>query len=151
MSPFRRIYLAARYSRRLELCGYRRALELHGILVTSTWLNGEHQIDDGGHPIGETGADLVERGGGDRAAELRQHFAVEDLRDVRRSDALVAFTETPRSTSSRGGRHVELGVALGRGIPVIVVGPRENVFCWLEKIEQFDEWGPAFARLTGAG
>ena len=38
-----KIYLAARYSRREELCGYRSELEAIGHTVTSRWLNGKPQ------------------------------------------------------------------------------------------------------------
>lgn len=54
------IYLAARYSRRLELCGYREQLRAAGHKVQAVWLDGEHQISDLGTPIGEGGEVLVE-------------------------------------------------------------------------------------------
>ena len=48
-------YLAARYSRRLELCGYRADLAGLGIEVTSRWLSGSHQLDDKAVPITDEG------------------------------------------------------------------------------------------------
>lgn len=142
-----KIYLAARYSRREELCGYRAELEALGHTVTARWLNGSHQISDNGTPIGDDGESLVEFGQTERAAQLRQHFAEEDLADVIRADLLVAFTEPPRSSASRGGRYVEMGVAIGHGIPVVIVGPRENVFCWLPGIPAYATWNEAKAKL----
>ena len=53
---------------------------------------------------------------------------------------LVAFTEQPRSGNSRGGRHVELGIAIGSRKRIAVVGPRENIFCWLPVIEHYETW-----------
>lgn len=138
-----RIYLAARYSRREELCGYREQLRGIGFDVQAVWLNGEHQISDRGTPIGETGEALVEGDDGStsgEAARLRQRFARDDFRDVAGCELLIAFTEQPRTSSSRGGRHVELGIALGLRKPVIIVGPRENIFCWLEDVRQFETW-----------
>lgn len=135
-----RIYLAARYSRREELCGYRSQLEAIGHTVTSRWLNGKHQIDNSGKPIGDNGEALVEDDDNSthvKAAALRESFAQEDLQDVLRSELLIAFTEVPRSGHSRGGRHVEFGVALGTQTPIMVVGPRENIFCWLPQIGVF--------------
>lgn len=129
-----KVYLAARYSRRRELCVYRDMLIAAGHEVPARWLNGEHQISDSGQPIGEAGEALVEGDDGaatDQAAMLRQQFALEDVQDVRDCDVLVAFTEPPRSGASRGGRHVELGLALGLQKRVIICGPRENIFCWL--------------------
>ncbi len=139
----RRIYLAARYSRRLELCGYREDLAYHGIRVTSHWLDGNHQLSDTGVPIGDTGEALVESGNDVEAANLRVRFAREDIIDVLAADVLIAFTEPPRSSASRGGRHVEFGIALGARMPVIVVGPRENIFCWLPDVLWYPDWSAA--------
>ena len=50
-------------------------------------------------------------------------------------------TEPPREpSSSRGGRHVEFGIALARSKRLIVVGHRENVFHWLHMVEFYSEW-----------
>lgn len=134
-----KIYLAARYSRRLELCGYREELAALGHEVTSRWLNGSHQLDNQGIPISDDGERRFEEG--DPSVDhLRAHFAAEDLVDVITAETLVAFTEEPRSGNSRGGRHVELGIALGTGKRVIIVGPRENVFCWLPQVEWYPDW-----------
>lgn len=145
-----RIYLAARYSRRLELCGYRERLTAAGHVVEAVWLNGEHQISDRGSPIGDTGEALVEGDDGStnvRAAALRSKFAQDDFRDVITCDMLIAFTEPPRSNASRGGRHVELGIALGLMKRVWIVGPRENIFCWLDDVRQFDTFEAALSAL----
>lgn len=125
-------YLAARYSRRAELCGYRDDLARRGVKVTARWLDGEHQIDDTGLSV-------------EAARVERERFAVEDLTDAFDADVLIAFTEPPRSSNSRGGRHVEFGVAIGRGIPVIVVGPRENVFHCLPGTPVYGTWAQALA------
>lgn len=132
------VYLAARYSRREELCRYRADLEALGFTVTSRWLNGNHQVDEKG---------LSEEAG--RAD--RERFAREDFDDVKAADLVVAFTEEPRQTNSRGGRHVELGIAIGLGTPVLVVGPRENVFCCLEpEVEVTPSWDQALRVLAVA-
>ena len=68
-------------------------------------------------------------------------FAVEDLNDLSGSDGLVAFLEPPR-TATRGGRHVEFGVALALKKPVLLVGPRENIFHTMGWVSQVDAWGP---------
>jgi hypothetical protein len=124
------VYLAARYSRREELCSYRALLEASGIEVTSRWLNGNHQISDDG-----LSAQAKE--------EERTRFALEDWEDLMRADVCISFTETPRSSNSRGGRHVEFGGALAVGNGVIVVGPRENVFHCLPEVHVFDEFWKA--------
>ncbi len=141
-----KIYLAARYSRRLELCEYRSLLEAEGHQVTSRWLNGQHQISDSGAPIGERAELLVEGDDGGTSAEaiaMRERFAIEDFKDVQSCDLLIAFTEPPRSRHSRGGRHVELGLAMGMMKRVWVIGYRENIFCWLEDVRFFKEFNEA--------
>lgn len=156
-----RIYLAARYSRRLELCGYREKIRAMGHQVDAVWLNGEHQISDVGTPIGEQGENLVEgrlRPGetlspdeiGERADRLRQKFARDDFRDVLMCDMLIAFTEPPRSDQGRGrgGRHVELGIALGLMKQVVVVGYRENIFHWLEDVHFLATWSECESWLS---
>lgn len=139
-----RVYLAARYSRRLELCQYRDELRALGIVVTSRWLDGNHQLDKSGAPIGEHGEHLVENGDGERAAQLRQHFVQEDCADVLSADCVISFTEEPRSLSgNRGGRHVEFGIAVAARKRLIVVGYRENLFHWLPQVEFVDCWANA--------
>lgn len=138
-----RIYLASRYSRREELCGYRSQLQSVGHTVTSRWLNGKHQISDSGVPIGDHGEKLIEGDDGSSshcAAQMRSRFAGEDFQDVMLAELLIAFTEEPRSGNSRGGRHVETGIALGAMKRVWIVGPRENLFCWLEDVRHFETW-----------
>jgi len=121
------IYLAARYSRFREMQAVRADLERLGHAVTCRWINGGHQIDDAGLSL--------------QAKETeRVRFAVEDLRDLCAADTVVSFTEPPRSTNSRGGRHVEFGFALGRGRRVIVVGPRENVFHCIPSVEWYPDY-----------
>jgi len=122
-----KIYLAARYSRRVELLGYRADLEALGHTVTSRWLNGSHQMSDAG---------LSEEG----TRAQRERFATEDWADLRAAEWMIAFTEEPRVSNSRGGRHVELGAALAWGQRVIVCGPRENVFTCLEQVEHCAAW-----------
>ena len=143
-----KIYLASRYSRRVELCDYRSQLEQLGHSVTSRWLNGKHQLSRDGLRIGAVGEEYVEAGSDREAAELRAFFAEEDMEDVRTADLVIAFTEFPRAKASRGGRHVELGMALAWSKPVYLVGPRENVFCWLPSVQQFSQFDEVIVRLT---
>lgn len=125
-----RIYLAARYSRRLELCVYRDQLRAMGQQVTARWLDGNHQIDDQGLSVEAKRAE-------------RERFAQEDYEDLIAAQCCISFTEIPRSTNSRGGRHVEFGIALGRGQWCIVVGPRENVFHCLPAVDVCETFAEA--------
>ncbi len=127
-------YLAARYSRRDELGGYAAELNEMGIQVTSRWLVRSRQIPD------DAVRDDVEA----------RRYAREDVADIEAADILVAFTEQPRTSLSRGGRHVELGYALAAGKRVVVVGPLEHIFCWLPQLESYDTWSQALRSLECA-
>ncbi len=71
-----------------------------------------------------------------------------DIADIEIADTLIAFSETPRSgVSTRGGRHIETGIAIALRKRVIVVGPRENVFCSLPEITVFPTWGACLDHL----
>jgi hypothetical protein len=95
--------------------------------VTSRWIWGNHQIDDKGLSVEAKRAE-------------RERFAVEDMADLQSADICISFTEAPRSTNSRGGRHVEFGIALGMGKNCYVVGPRENVFHCIPGLGVFSDW-----------
>jgi nucleoside 2-deoxyribosyltransferase len=141
-----RVYLAARYSRRLELCEYRDQLEYVGYEVTSRWLNGAHQVYLDGEPLGPEQEALIESG--KASPEVRGRFAAEDWADVTEADIVISFTEPPRSKASRGGRHVEFGAALALAKRCVVVGFRENVFHCLPEVEFFETFADAFAALA---
>ena len=64
------------------------------------------------------------------AAEAATRVAVEDLEDIWHSELFVQLTSGEKA---RGGRHVELGYALGQAIDrphrqIIALGPREHAF-----------------------
>ncbi len=130
------VYFAARYSRRDQLIAYRDQLRTLGIECTSRWLDGNHELDDRGLSI-------------QAADSERARFACEDFDDVCKANVVISFTEVPRTTATRGGRHVEFGVALALSKTCIVIGPCENVFHHLPGVIRFDEW-PGEARLVEA-
>lgn len=145
-----RIYLAARYGRREEMRRYRDELVAMGHEVTASWIDG-----------GE------EEGKYDQYAS----YAFRAMNDLLASHCSIHFTEDPTQPAqghARGGRHVELGIALhlrDRGISgiydgpgglkwysskphrIIVVGPQENVFHWLPEVEVCRTWAVACQQL----
>lgn len=121
------VYLSARFARKDELRGYRDALAAAGIQCTARWLDGEPQ-------------DLAD-------------IAAMDREDVLRADVLVAFSEEPVEFSpypfaSRGGRHVEFGMALATGKVCVVVGPREPVFHHARDVRVCATWDECVAMLA---
>lgn len=117
-------YLACRFSRRDEMLGYRDQLLAAGEQVRARWLTEEtdmRAVDD----------------------DERERIAIMDAEDVTKSDGVLCFTEEPADNpagSNRGGRHVEFGLGLALNKRVVVIGPRENVFCYLPNIEVFPDF-----------
>ncbi len=124
-----KIYLAAQYSRRLELLLYAADLTQIGDIVTARWLVGTHESADN-----------------DMSAWSR--FAAEDLEDIWAAHAVISFTEPSGTGPSRGGRHVEFGLAMALDKRLIVVGHRENIFHSLPAVEFFPCWDEYLAALT---
>ena len=151
-----KFYLAGRYSRREELLGYAKDLENRGYQVPCRWLAGNHQAE-------ELSAD--DNNFGSLPHPLAQQFGHEDLEDLVASNVIICFTEEPRlPLGTRGGRHVELGVAIGLriaaeryeddlfGPDILVVGPRENVFYSTQFIDGvFPDWESCLAEIDTWG
>ena len=122
-----KVYLAAKYERRLEICTYRdnvRAIGSHE--VTSRWLDGEEHKD---------------------VAAL-QMYARRDLEDIWKADLLIAFTEDPETLQPRGGRHFEAGYAHAHHKEVWLLPFREHIFHWLPEARLFSEWEECLVELA---
>lgn len=65
-----------------------------------------------------------------------------DLDDVRAADALVLIKPKDSHRVTTGGHHVETGVALERGIPIVLLGDAENVFHRHRRVHVM-AWPPA--------
>lgn len=128
-----KVYLASNYRRRDELLAVKAELEeLHlGYQVVSRWL-----IHDPDTPA----AKLVEQADVAMPDEAQQ-FAVVDYEDVQSADVLVLFSDPVSQSGQRGGCHVEFGMALAWRKPVVVVGPRQNVFHTLPDVVNLPEYG----------
>ena len=80
--------------------------------------------------------------------------ATEDVEDIERADLFMAFAESPSNTRfpPRGGRHVEMGVAIEihRHRPafrIMTVWRRENVFHYLPEVEFYPTFNVALEAL----
>ena len=122
-----KVYLAARYSRKDEMREYADRLHRADHHVTSRWVEVKHNVEDI-----------------DRDHELASRYASEDSEDLTAADAVVVFTEHPRKELTRGGRHVEFGMALALQKRLFVVGPPENVFYALPQVEVYCTWDQLF-------
>ena len=118
-----KIYLAARYDRRNEIQGYANILEKeYGVEITSTW----HSRQE------EPNRDL------DKYPQSMRTFAEWDLRDLNQADVIILFSDERGEFPNGGGKDVELGIALGRGLEIISIGPYENVFHFLEDVDRYE-------------
>ena len=143
-----RIYLASRYSRIDEMNKHATELRSIGYTVDARWLNGNHQLHEGAEEVENNPGSITQK------AML---FAQDDLDDLIASNMVICFTEISYSQDSvsRGGRHVELGLALMWNYKsilslqkqILLVGPRENVFYCLPNIKQFTTWEDCIKHL----
>jgi len=126
------IYLASQYARKEELRGYAKEATAAGLLVTANWLNERWPPHTTLHDV--------------RPATMRK-YAEKDKADIERSDVFVLFAEHPHKHPPRGGRHVELGLALGESKRVYVVGAHENIFHYLPIVHVMPTWGAVLADI----
>lgn len=113
-----KVYIASSFARQAEMREIAARLEVYGVTITSRWLHEEQTA--GTH-------------------KYLMNCAFTDLNDIRASDLFVRFSDDLSgalvpSTLATGARMVEMGVALERGIPIIVVGGRQQVFDFLPHI-----------------
>lgn len=126
-----KVYLSGSFAARDVIAERADDLRHLGVTVTSSWLE-EPPIthDDPAYD-----------------AWLKRARANEDVEDVRRSDMVVVFTEWP---STSGGLHVETGMAISERKPIMVVGPRLNVFQYRSDVTHHEEWGDALLEFGRA-
>ena|SRR3990167_5419252 len=115
-----KIYIAARFERRQVVRPYASRIWELGHELTSSWLNETTKLPQMSH------------------GEFMRKLAVKDLTEIRAADLLILDTA---EQSTRGGKEVEWGFALGQHQSKLlwIVGPPRNVFHWLaDRI--FETW-----------
>lgn len=121
-----KVYTAAPYAARELVRGHREHLLAAGLEPVSSWVHETVKITEGTKGAAAALTDT----------EVRHH-AKGDFRDIRGCALLLHYTaaycaerlpEVDPAGFYSGGRHVETGYALARGIPVVVLGEAENVF-----------------------
>lgn len=118
-----KVYIAAAYGRREEMAQIAQPLVDAGHEITSRWLAGHH----------DKAPDGVEL---DSDAHWRW-CAEDDIADLRAAEVCVSVLGG--GNRSRGGRHVEFGLAFALGKRLIILGvpSRENVFHTLPGVEHY--------------
>lgn len=112
-----KFYLAAAYDRKEEMRGYRTQLEGYGHEVTSRWIDGHPEINNGDIISVDMLNDY-------EYLVTNRMVAGHDLEDIRSADAVISFN----GHTNQGGRHVEYGYALGLNKTVYIIGDLENLF-----------------------
>lgn len=129
----RRVYIAGAWTDLTRLAEEANELQARGYTVVSTWLT--HERDTTGS------SSYIQSGTKTPEVELQYEMnAKRDLAEVMMADLFILDTATD---NNRGGREVEFGIALSKGIPTIVVGPFRNVFHRLATYH-FGSWDDLF-------
>ena len=141
-----KIYIAATFARAPEMAAIADRLRERGHEVTSEcwhdstieeqhqeydeWMRGRHWDDE-------------------EAVTFDRWCAQNDARGVRQADMVVFKTDSDSAVyRSTGGRHFELGLAVGAGGKYLcLVGEPENVFHHVPIIRCYPDWNAFFAAL----
>jgi nucleoside 2-deoxyribosyltransferase len=134
----RTYYFAARYSRHAELRAYRDQLleAFPDAGVTSGWIDPRPGDEEDCAP------DML-----DTEPARCWQFADIDLADIDAADIFVSFT----GPVGRGGRHIEHGYAMARGLRIVIVGPRDNIFHCAPDTEVYPSWPEFLAAEVRTG
>jgi len=117
-----KIYLAARFERQDEIRDYRRQLEALGHRVLSSWLDG-CVADSSTSPMD------------------KKNIAHQELLEIGSCDCLIMFTGDLQGGYTTAAHKVEFGIAVGLQKNLFIIGPRENVFCYLHKVVWYKTFG----------
>jgi len=139
--------IIASYDRRNEMMEYAHRLRMAGHGIVSRWvLRGDDELDRTFESIDPFEQDDV-------FAEI----AEDDKKDICEGNAdgcahaALVFTEPQVTRRSRGGRHCELAWAIEHIPTVVIIGPRENIFCHLDDILQYPDFDTFFQKyIPGA-
>lgn len=66
----------------------------------------------------------------------KQEIAFQDHQDIRKSDCLILISDEEKVS---GGKFVEVGIAIGLRLRILVVGRRENMLMWHPLVETYGE------------
>lgn len=118
-----RLYLAGRWSNRENIQQKANQLKRMGFFITSRWHS------DPNHLVFRDATSPEEIAWNDTLAH-------HDMEDLYSAEAIVYFAEH----GSRGGSHVEFGMAIAWGKDLILVGPRSHVFTFFCQVICYETW-----------
>ncbi len=113
-----KIYVSATFARMMEARQIAERLIAEGHEITSTWVY--QVLPNQNNPVQPGKA---------------KEYGDRDLEETLKSTLLIQLTGDPKDiVPTGGGRHIEFGIALAKQIPIIIIGPRENVFHHIEGV-----------------
>ncbi len=121
-----RIYVAARWSRRVEAQRLAEILNGEGHTVTSSW-----------HIVGHSDS------------WPKRDKALMDVSELDAADGLVLLAEPEGASNVGGNRYFECGYACARRMYLYVVGERELVFFHLPQVEVVGDIRELISALGG--
>lgn len=127
-------YVASRYQDKAEARRVRDMLlaKAPGSTCTARWIDGENEC---------------------MTTPEKTEWACLDRNDVLLADVLVLVNPTFAHRTGTGGRHVETGVAVATGKPILLLGENENIFHRLPQVQVCKDDDELLARflLSGPG
>lgn len=102
------VYVAGRFQSYAKVRSCIDAVHGLGCRVTYDWTR-TPEFDADGHPLNSDGA---------QPKTLLQQYAANDIQGVREAEVFIMLAD-----DSLAGAYIEMGIALERGIPIIVVAP----------------------------
>lgn len=116
-------YIAAGYSRKEEVAVVAKELESIGVVVISKWHKERAKPQT-------SLSDCTE-------SFLRRN-AKKDIRELTEANYFVMLSVNPDIPFKRGGSCVENGFAIAKGLPVLVIGPKQHIFHYLPGVKRVD-------------
>lgn len=124
----KRVYLAAPWVHKDQAAELSKILEANGHTITRKWWEHDSTLEENATP------------------EFLTNCAVEDRDGVYNADVLVVW-----NTAKSEGKAVEQGLAIAKGIPVIVVTPGEkpssNIFHYLPTYKHVTNFAQALEAI----
>jgi hypothetical protein len=113
------VYIAAMYSWKERCKKFVEELQtrIPQIEISSSWLKEAYAP--------HTTMDMLDD-------EELSRTGLRDFTEVLRSDIMIFFSNPPDVPTIRGGRHVEFGIALASSVLICVIGPKENIFHYVD-------------------
>lgn len=133
MTNTTKVYLSAPFSQREYLVSEVVPwLRQHGYEVTSHWLK---ETNEHGFELAQA---IVDKNVNDEQASEMNAMAQRDLQDIIDAEIFIRFALPFKHMT--GSRYVEFGYGCALSPRLLLVGPAENLFDFLDGVERYSTW-----------